>query len=129
MREVRAAYCSKFKPDDGFEVYSDVYLDGIPSEKAPEPLKLGAPALRQIAAPRETAEDLTAAASIRPVIAALAKAKDINRVGQKSPRVPSIPVVQITEANRITEADIQRAKQELREKRDREIAAEMGGAA
>lgn len=31
-RELRAVLCSKFRPKDGFEVYSDVYPEGIPSE-------------------------------------------------------------------------------------------------
>lgn len=33
MHEVRAVFCSKFKPADGVEVYSEVYLEGIPAEK------------------------------------------------------------------------------------------------
>jgi len=35
--ELRAAFCSKFRPKDGINAYSQVYLDGIPSEKASEP--------------------------------------------------------------------------------------------
>ena len=33
FRELRALYCSKFRPADGIEIYSGVYIDGIPSEK------------------------------------------------------------------------------------------------
>ena len=111
-REMRAVFCSKFRPADGIEAYSQLprFNDGIPSEKAAEPLQLGGSTVRQIAGLRDTAEDLTAAVSIRPVIQALARAKDMQRT--KPVRVPSIPVVQITAANRITEADIERAKRE-----------------
>ena len=31
--EMRACFCSRFRPRDGIEAYSTVYLDGIPSEK------------------------------------------------------------------------------------------------
>src|SRR5215472_7254230 len=32
LSEIRAVYCSKFKPRDGIEVHSGVFLDGVPSE-------------------------------------------------------------------------------------------------
>ena len=31
-QEVRAVFCSRFKPADSIEAYSSVYMDGIPSE-------------------------------------------------------------------------------------------------
>lgn len=33
IRELRATLCGKYKPADGLEVCSEVYADGIPSEK------------------------------------------------------------------------------------------------
>ena len=33
-REMRACFCAKFKPKDGINMHSSVYLDGIPSERA-----------------------------------------------------------------------------------------------
>jgi len=36
LSEVRAVYCSKYKPRDGVEAYSGVYPDGIPSEVSPD---------------------------------------------------------------------------------------------
>jgi len=33
LRELRAVASAKFKPRDGIEVYSETYIDGIPSEK------------------------------------------------------------------------------------------------
>ena len=86
------------------------FEDGIPSEKAAEPLQLSGATVRQIAGPRDTAEDLTAALSIRPVIEAMARAKDMQR--SRAIRVPSIPLVNLTDANRITAADIDRAMRE-----------------
>jgi len=35
VAELRALYCSRFKPRDGIESYSTVYLDGIPPETTP----------------------------------------------------------------------------------------------
>jgi hypothetical protein len=35
VAELRALYCSRFKPRDGIESYSTVYLDGIPPENTP----------------------------------------------------------------------------------------------
>ena len=43
-KEMRACFCSKFPPKDGINAYSEVYLDGIPSER--ERNLLGAPNLR-----------------------------------------------------------------------------------
>lgn len=30
--ELRAVFCSKFKPRDGFETYSEIFVEGVPSE-------------------------------------------------------------------------------------------------
>ena len=35
-REMRACFCSRFRPLDGINLYSSVFLDGIPSENPPE---------------------------------------------------------------------------------------------
>src|SRR5215472_12604629 len=38
VRELRAIFCAKFKPADGFEVgYSQVFADGIVPPESPEP--------------------------------------------------------------------------------------------
>jgi hypothetical protein len=109
---MRAVFCSRYRPADGIEAYSQLlrFNDGIPSEKAAEPLQLSGATMRQIAGPRDTAEDLTAAVSIRPVIEAMARAKAMQRT--KPVRVPSIPLINLTDANRITAADIERAMRE-----------------
>jgi hypothetical protein len=33
LAEMRACFCSKFRPKDGISTFSTVYLDGIPSEQ------------------------------------------------------------------------------------------------
>src|SRR5690349_7814500 len=45
-RELRAAFCSKFRPRDGINAYSTVYLDGIPSEREQFVPQIAAPALK-----------------------------------------------------------------------------------
>jgi hypothetical protein len=111
-REMRAVFSSRYRPADGIEAYSQLsrFNEGIPSEKASEPLQLSGATVRQIAGPLDTADDLTAAVSIRPVIEAMARAKDMQR--SRPVRVPSIPLVNLTDANRITAADIERAMRE-----------------
>jgi hypothetical protein len=42
VAELRALYCSRWKPKDGVETYSTVYQDGIPSER---PAKSEGPSL------------------------------------------------------------------------------------
>lgn len=66
LSEIRAVYCSKFRPRDGVEVYSAVYPEGIPSEQ-PEIL----PALPP---PRATKE-LTGDAKFEAELQRLAKLK------------------------------------------------------
>lgn len=106
-RELRAVFCSRYRPADGTEAYSQLrrFEDGIPSERIAEPERL------QIAG-RAKADELTDAESIRPVIRALGAAKIMGRPTTMPVRVPSIPVVRITDANRIMAADIERAKAE-----------------
>lgn len=119
MLEVRAVFCSKYKPKDGEEAYSSVYLDGIPSEKESLPQLPAAP-MRQIA----SSEPETASPSIAGYLADVTRLKDMNRVlrGIPAPTVRDSPVVRITEANRITEADVKNA---LRDYRAKLAAAEI----
>ncbi|HZF23988.1 MAG TPA: hypothetical protein VE030_11055 [Burkholderiales bacterium] len=38
VAEIRALYCSRYKPRDGLESYSEIYPEGFPTErKEPEP--------------------------------------------------------------------------------------------
>jgi hypothetical protein len=114
-KELRAVFCSKFKPADGIECYSDLpqFLDGIPSEKETAPLSLGAAPQRQIA----STGPVSAAPSIAVTVSDLATAKDLNRVIRSQPRVRDIPERLVATGERITAADIERAVQELRNRR------------
>lgn len=115
MHEVRAVFCSKFRPKDGIEVYSETYADGIPSEREAL-LALPAAQPKQLPA----GEPASASPSIAATIADLARAKDMNRIAAAPAEVREIPVVKLTDANRITPEMIERAAQELREKRAKE---------
>jgi hypothetical protein len=68
-REIRACFCSKFKPADGFSVGSTVYADGIPSER-----RIEAPALPALP-PGHIA---TVDAGLDQSIQRLAESKDLN---------------------------------------------------
>lgn len=37
VAEIRALYCSRWKPKDGVETYSETYVEGFPSERKQEP--------------------------------------------------------------------------------------------
>jgi hypothetical protein len=39
VAEIRALYCSRWKPKDGIEAYSSIYPDGIPSERREPPAR------------------------------------------------------------------------------------------
>ncbi len=39
-REMRAVFCSKYPAQDGIECYSEIYLDGVPSERESSPLQI-----------------------------------------------------------------------------------------
>jgi hypothetical protein len=110
-REIRACFCSKFRPADGLSVGSTVYLDGIPSERLIE----AAP--RLMLPPGHVA---TIDPAYDQSIRALAISKDLNRVPRPAPaEVPTNP-----DFKPITQADINKAVDELHEKRAR---AELAG--
>ena len=70
MREVRAVFCSRYKPHDGYDVCSAVYLDGIPPDPALERLRLTAgPAMRQLTG------DVAASPKVESIFAVLAEAR------------------------------------------------------
>jgi hypothetical protein len=124
MREVRAAYCGKYKPDDGIEVYSLVYPDGIPSEKAAEPLAIAGATQKQLTGEvpnRATPEEITAAQSLRDFIRDAAVKTDMNRIGKPAPKVREIPALP-PGVKPITQADIDKAKREMLDKKAREEA-------
>jgi hypothetical protein len=110
-REIRACFCSKFQPADGLSVGSTVYLDGIPSER-----KIEAPALVALPPGHVASVD----AGLEKDIRLLAAVKDLNHIPRRVPvqEPPTNP-----DFKPITQADINRAVDELHERGAR---AELG---
>lgn len=117
--EMRAAYCASKRPKDGIEVYSSVYVDGVPPEPGgfAERIQISTPALKAL-----PGDVVSAAPSVNEFIADLAKMKNIKTAYPRRPE--DLPVNRVTTANRITEEDIEHAVAELHEKRKAEIAAQ-----
>ncbi len=66
-REMRALFCSRWKPRDGIEATSSVYLEGFPPERKAEPKVLIAP------------EAISADPRLARAVIDLAEKKDMNR--------------------------------------------------
>ena len=114
VKEMRAVYCSKYRPLDREEANSDAFPEGVPSEVPGRDDEMAGylPATSkrlQLAAGEVSV--ISASPSIQSTLEALREAKAL-RTGKQALRVPGIPVVQITAENRITAADIERAKME-----------------
>lgn len=56
MKELRAIFCSKFMPQDGIENYSEVFLEGVPSERESLPALTAGVAFPAITAAPEASE-------------------------------------------------------------------------
>lgn len=111
-RELRAVYCSRNKPRDGFEVSSTEFPDGVPtppggSELAWYPVIEPAPVL-QLPPGHLVSGDITLENDIRR----LAAEKDMNRLKAVELRNPDYKP--------ITEADIQKVLEENRDRHARE---------
>jgi hypothetical protein len=67
LRELRALLCSRFKPADGIDIDSAVYVDGIPSERLMEPERLALPPGHQTSADLEL-EGMIADLAVRKML-------------------------------------------------------------
>jgi hypothetical protein len=105
VRDMRAVYCSKYRPLDGFELIGSTedFPDGIPSEKL-----LAAPEMKALPPGRE----VSVADSLEDTVLDLARAKSLNAVGIH--KVRDIPV--LPPGQRITQADIDAAIEVSRQK-------------
>jgi hypothetical protein len=117
--ELRRVYCARRRPLDGIEAEgsSERYPDGIPSEKPKEPALLGA-----AAGPKALPAGAVAsgAQTVERAVLALAEAKNMNRTGP-APRIPGIPLMRdVPAGQKITQADVDRAVEELHERRAKE---------
>lgn len=109
--EMRACFCSRFRPKDGYNVASTVYLDGLPSEFPDKQFKL---------LPLPKGALISTDPDIERSVLALAQAKDLNQIGKRRTYVPGVPEVpNLPPEKRITLADVERAVNELHEKRAR----------
>ena len=105
--EVRAVFCTRFKPKDGFSIAGSVVS---PGEIVPNQLNKPEPEYKKLERGEPVSDDSTLNASI----SALGELKDINRVTR--PR--RVPGIQVTDG-RITQADIDRAVEDLHDKKAR----------
>lgn len=121
--EVRAVLCSKFKPADGVEAYSQEYPAGIPSEKPTQAALEAPPRNRQIAGAADG--PATAAPSIQATLHDLAVKTDMKRIAIPPSRVREIPVVEISDKNRITPEMIAAVEADLRRRKAEQAEAEL----
>jgi len=135
--EVRAVFCSKYKPKDGAEVDSCVYVDGIPSERDSLPaLPAGKPmlALPEGAVASVDAEsehlviELGESATMPPALAVRNLGPhgqrvdtELKRLMHELPDPPPAPVVQFITAEQVDLA--RRLEMERRRKRQEEVAS------
>lgn len=120
--EMRAAYCASKKPKDGIEVYSSVYVDGVPPEPGgfAETVRISTPALKAL-----PGDVVSAAPTVDIFVKDLAKMKRVESGYVKPP--DDLAAIRVTSANAITQADIEAAVREVREKRKADAAAtELG---
>lgn len=109
MHEVRAVFCSKFRPKDGYEVYSAIYIDGIPTEKEELPA-IAAATMKSLPA----GEPVSAARSLATTIGDLARAKSMANAGRPV-SVREIPIKAPGFKGTITADQIEAEAQRLRE--------------
>ena len=110
---LRQILCSKFKPADGIEAGgTSMFPDGPPSEK-----RIEAPALPALPPGHVASVDR----QLDNAVKMLADVKDMNRVVRRNAPVQETPTH--TDFKPITQADVDRAVDELHEKRAR---AELG---
>jgi hypothetical protein len=104
--EMRIVFCSTYKPLDGVLPVgeSEVYPDGIPSEHAESTLRLPGPRQDLL---------LSAAPSVDAMVRDLAEKTDMKHLAWRG-QVRELPVVRITDANRITPEYVAQVEAEYR---------------
>jgi hypothetical protein len=118
--EIRAVFCSKYKPADGINAHSEIYIDGIPSESGYDPL--GPPKL-------DRAEEKAIGRAMLKLLGPPDAAESVDMARPKPKPRPAVPPLPPGKA--ITQADIDRAVRELHDRRideavKREIYGETG---
>src|ERR1019366_8314517 len=112
---LRQVLCSKFKPADGIEAGSTaMFPDGPPSERRIDP-----PALLALPPGHVVSMDR----HLDNAVKMLADIKDMNRVVRRNAPIQEIPTH--TDFKPITQADVDKAVDELHEKRARALLGNM----
>ena len=132
VHEMRACFCCRYKPKDGINAYSTIYPDGLPIDPtAPPRPEIAAPKLKALPPGHEATADPELEASIQRLAAKCAMPAAHWAVDQfahilreiKEPphlREPAEPTPTNPNYKPITQADVDRAVQELHAKRARE---------
>jgi hypothetical protein len=128
--EMRACYCSRFKPNDGIEAYSSVYPDGIPLD--PDLLtlekQLKATAAKTLPAPQRQSVSTVQTPGLD--LSELAQLKDLNRIGP-NPRLRDIPALRPEPfrprpgGRPITQAEIDEAMRLYREQKEKSSGSDI----
>jgi hypothetical protein len=131
IAEMRACFCCRYKPKDGVEAYSSVYPQGLPPDPtAPPRPEIAAPYLKALPPGHEATADPELEASFQRLVEKC-KMPPAHPIVDKFARMlremmtaPSERLSEDPPVNPnfkpITQADIDRAVQELQERRARE---------
>lgn len=122
--EMRAVFCSRIEPRDGVLASSPAVEAALEQEYIARQLDASERKLLAGATPKQIESAQAFLAVVAETVSDIVRAKDMNRAlaGQKH-TVRDIPAVRITDANRITAADLDKARDEYR---DRKAADEVG---
>jgi hypothetical protein len=108
--ELRACFCSRFRPRDGITRYSSVFPDGIPSERTAPPLALPGPRGDVISADRQ----------IEAAVGDLARARRLPQPIDPMPQKLPPPLIAETRTQKfaapVTQADVDREVAKLRDR-------------
>lgn len=108
--ELRACFCSRFRPRDGIEAHSAVFPDGIPSERTAPPLALPGPRGDVISEDRQ----------IEAAVGDLARARRLPQPTEPMPQKLPPPLIAETRAQKfaasVTQADVDREVAKLRDR-------------
>ena len=131
VAEMRACFCGRFRPADGINAYSTVFLDGLPPDPTAPP-RIAAPVLKALQPGHAVTADPELEASIQrlaekvkppaphPAITQFAQMlkEIVTPPDRREPEEPKPPVN--PNFKPVTQADIDAAVQELHERRARE---------
>jgi len=114
--EMRACFCCRYKPKDGVNAYSSVYPDGLPVDPtAPPRPEIGAPSSLSLPPGHAATVDRQIDSGIQAVAQLRDTNRAVRRFNTRERQAPTNP-----NYRPITQAEIDRAVQENRDRRARE---------